>query len=772
MSRLGSKFLRVVLFAALLVLVVSMLMLGIGQRLDDGQHALWAYALLALAFLAGGGVMLARQRQREMASELRFHAVFDNAMIGIATVDPQGRWQMVNPALCDMLGYSEQELRAFDWMSLTHPDDLQASLEQFSASMRGERDSYSMRKRYLRKDGSSLHAQVITRAVRSSDGGIEYFVLIVENASERHAYEQRLAMLVRRAGLMIELSRLDERASEEEFLLETIDRIEQLASSSCGLIALRHDHDNDWQLILSSSARSLDPALKEAFCQGVLKLCKENPIYPEVHFLGASGEAFLPVASGLQRMILVPITEGESARMCIALGGKQVDYERFDAETLELVGNEVQRIVSRRRVEQALRAALEVVNASPVVWFRWRATDGWPVEYVSENVSQWGYTANALRNGQPTFIELVHPDDRARLAQEVQQYTAEGRTEYEQEYRLLTTDNRVIWVVDRTKVIRDAQDEVRYYDGVLTDITERKQRQLELTEALAQQRKLNKRLEEANNQLLQSEKMASIGQLAAGVAHELNNPIGFVHSNLGTLDGYLHDLMTLIDAYEKLAAAEPEHPQAIAIERLRQDLDFAYVREDIFNLVDESKDGLARVKKIVQDLKSFSRVGESEWKQADLHQGLDSTLNIVWNELKYKCEVVKDYGDIPPVYCLISQLNQVFMNLLVNAGHAIEKQGTVTIRTRRLGEDKVCVEISDTGCGIAPENLNRIFEPFFTTKPVGKGTGLGLSLAYGIVERHHGRIEVHSEVGVGTTFKVILPIEQAEQPTDSAQETA
>jgi signal transduction histidine kinase len=173
--------------------------------------------------------------------------------------------------------------------------------------------------------------------------------------------------------------------------------------------------------------------------------------------------------------------------------------------------------------------------------------------------------------------------------------------------------------------------------------------------------------------------------------------------------------------------------------------------------MNESRDGLSRVRKIVQDLKDFSRVGQAEWQWADLHAGLDSTLNIVWNELKYKCKVNKEYGELPEVYCLPSQLNQVFMNLFVNAAQAIENHGEVTIRTGRAGEE-AWVEVADTGKGIPRENLNRIFEPFFTTKPVGQGTGLGLSLSYSIVLKHKGRIEVASQVGKGTTFRVILPI--------------
>jgi two-component system NtrC family sensor kinase len=176
--------------------------------------------------------------------------------------------------------------------------------------------------------------------------------------------------------------------------------------------------------------------------------------------------------------------------------------------------------------------------------------------------------------------------------------------------------------------------------------------------------------------------------------------------------------------------------------------------------MDESRDGITRVKKIVQDLKDFSHQGgDEDWQWALLHDGLDTTLNIVNNEIKYKAKVVKEYGDIPPIQCLSSQINQVLMNILVNAAHSIEGTGTITIRTAER-DDEVRVEVSDTGSGIAPEHMTRIFDPFFTTKPVGKGTGLGLSLSYSIVQKHHGRIEVESELGKGTTFRVCLPIRQ------------
>jgi two-component system, NtrC family, sensor kinase len=268
---------------------------------------------------------------------------------------------------------------------------------------------------------------------------------------------------------------------------------------------------------------------------------------------------------------------------------------------------------------------------------------------------------------------------------------------------------------------------------------------------------VNSRLEEAQHQLLQSEKMASIGQLAAGVAHEINNPIGFVHSNLGSLDRYVKDMFSLFSIYENAEASLD--PKVLApIQARKEEIDLKFVREDVFTLISESRDGITRVKKIVQDLKDFSHIGSTdEWQLVDLHAGIDSTLNIVQNEIKYKAEVIKDYAKLPQVECLPSQLNQVFMNMLINAAQAISERGVIAIRSG-IEADRVWLEFSDTGKGIAAENLNRIFDPFFTTKPVGKGTGLGLSLSYGIIQKHAGKIDVRSEVGVGTTFRITLPV--------------
>jgi hemerythrin-like metal-binding protein len=266
---------------------------------------------------------------------------------------------------------------------------------------------------------------------------------------------------------------------------------------------------------------------------------------------------------------------------------------------------------------------------------------------------------------------------------------------------------------------------------------------------------LVQKMERTQGQLLQSEKMAAIGQLAAGVAHEINNPVGFVGSNLGTLGNYVRQLLTVIDAQAAAArdgaAAEARLAQVLAA----ADLD--YLREDVVALLRESAEGLERVKRIVGNLKDFSHVDAAQWQMADLNAGLESTLNVVWNELKYKAEVVRRLNPLPPVPCIAAQINQVFMNLLVNAAQAIDGHGVITLSTRVDGE-QVVVEVADTGRGIAPEALGRIFEPFFTTKPVGQGTGLGLSIAWDIVRNHGGALLVNSTPGAGTCFELRLPL--------------
>jgi PAS domain S-box-containing protein len=273
------------------------------------------------------------------------------------------------------------------------------------------------------------------------------------------------------------------------------------------------------------------------------------------------------------------------------------------------------------------------------------------------------------------------------------------------------------------------------------------------------------------NQVLQTEKMASIGQLAAGVAHEINNPMGFIHANLFQMAEYLADLRRVwgdVEVLQKvIARGDPEDVRRAAdgLAALADEVDVSFLLTDLATAIRESQEGSERIRHIVQDLRDFSHHETGEWVLANVNQCLDSTANIVWPMMKHLAVLEKDYGDVPSIYCFPMQLKQVFMNLLVNAFQALEESvgqsgGTGRIRLHSaLRDGGVRISVSDNGAGIARENLDRIFDPFFTTKKVGSGTGLGLSTSYSIVRRHGGALTVESRVGEGTTFHVFLPRE-------------
>ncbi|MEQ1762754.1 MAG: ATP-binding protein [Pyrinomonadaceae bacterium] len=261
-------------------------------------------------------------------------------------------------------------------------------------------------------------------------------------------------------------------------------------------------------------------------------------------------------------------------------------------------------------------------------------------------------------------------------------------------------------------------------------------------------------LQRLQAQIVQNEKMASIGQLAAGIAHELNNPVGFLYGNLDLLGGCINDLTRVVRFYEHV---EVSSEIAQAAESLKEQLGYRRTMSDLDSILADCREGAERVRDIVQNLRTFSRLDEAELKRTDIHEGIESTLRILSRYFSVgTIELVRDFGDVPSIEAYSAKLNQVWMNLLVNAAQAVgSNPGTVTISTRAT-DDKVFVAISDTGCGIDPAVAGRIFDPFFTTKSVGEGTGLGLSISFGIIEDHGGTINVDSKPGVGTTFTVEL----------------
>ena len=425
--------------------------------------------------------------------------------------------------------------------------------------------------------------------------------------------------------------------------------------------------------------------------------------------------------------------------------------------------------------EERFRLIAETIDS--VVWSVDLQSEG--AVYISPSYEKiWGRELSGARIDVALLAANVVDEDRAAVSADLQ--IDETTAGFAHEYRILRPDGTLRWIWGRGFPVRDEAGRNIRFVGLAQDITVLKTTQEEINrlnrdlerrveartaDLLAmnsilmaekeQNKALIRKFEDAQMQLLQSEKMASLGQLAAGVAHEINNPVGFVNSNLGVLKTYFDDLFSLLDAYERYEE-QLTAEQKDGVGQVKRRIDIDYLRDDLGKLYAESMEGLQRVKQIVQDLKDFSRIGNAEWTTANIEKGLESTINVAWNELKYKADVVREYTGIPEIECIPSQLNQVFMNLLVNAAHAIRERGKITVRTRETEAD-VRVEVCDTGCGIAPESMQRIFDPFYTTKPVGSGTGLGLSLSYGIVQKHGGRIEVESQIGEGSTFRVILP---------------
>ena len=358
-----------------------------------------------------------------------------------------------------------------------------------------------------------------------------------------------------------------------------------------------------------------------------------------------------------------------------------------------------------------------------------------------------------------TMIEAIGAGDYRQIGRyfevkEIQQ-TSDGLVAMGEK---LENSNRRLKTLTETLEKLNADLERRVSER--TAALERANEQLEADKA--EQARLYEKLRDTQAQLVQTEKLASLGQLAAGVAHEINNPLSFINSNVICLKDYAESIVEMIDKFEQ-AVADTDLKEEL--ERQKEAYQFDFIYEELPDLINDSIEGVRRVRKIVENLREFSHSGNTAWQQASLNDCVHSTLTIAFNEIKYKAELKEELGELPNIYCIPSQLNQVILNLLINAAQAIEERGQITIRTFAENEG-VVLEIADTGKGMPAGIKSKIFDPFFTTKGIGEGTGLGLSISYGIVQAHNGTIEVESIEGEGTCFKIWLPLTQDDADQD------
>jgi PAS domain S-box-containing protein len=653
------------------------------------------------------------------------------APVSVVITDPQGNIEYVNRKFVEVTGYRPDEVRGKNQRVLKSGE---TSADEYallwSTITRGGTWHGEFHNR--RKNGELYWENAFISPVYDDRGRITQFIAFKEDIAEKKKIQDALRESEERYRAIIDQS------SEGVYLIDIETRKIIQANPKCSRL-LGYDHGE----IIGVSVYDIVAGPRESIDRRIDELVRNREVL--------TGERTYKRKNGS------PLTVRVSSTI-VSYANRSALCTVFDDVT-----EQKRQVESLKESEERFRLISENV-ADIILLFE---PTGKCI-YASPSLVTLGHNSDEMKDR--SVFALIHPDDREGTAQQIAQLeeTFAHRTTA---IRLSTRDGE--WKEMEASLSLLISDAGYRVVAVVRDVSERKEHERRQEALLAELTNKNREVEEALERLtrmqeglVQSEKMASLGKLTAGIAHEINNPLAFVSSNLNRFREYFADVRSLLERWKEAAVASPAKgfsPAVLAeLQKETDRVDLAFIDQDFTELMDHTRKGVERIKRIVEQLRGFAHITRTGFALANINQTMEETVNLVWNELKFKVTVEKRFGDIPPIECDAGELQQVFVNILINAAHAIPEKGTITITTRSEGTE-VVIAISDSGQGIPDEHLKRIFDPFFTTKPAGKGTGLGLWIVSTIIQKHQGHIGVVSSVGKGATFTIRLPVHHGEE---------